>query len=425
MSGVVKNGAAMNSRVIQADWLLEPEGNLLPAASVVVDDGGVLWWVGQTQDLPTAFAPLPVEKVRGLLTPGLLNLHAHLDLCWAWGSVPGGEGLFAWILSLRNQPQPGEAEKERAALDKVSRAVAQGTQIFVSVGEGLLAARVMEKTGAVGAALWEVLGRDEATGLHRMALALDETRQQHAGFLEKGVFTGLTPHAPYSLHPPLFQELAQTAQGPLSLHFAETPHEADFWLHGLGPVKDFLENLGVPPDFSPPPAASPLVLLEENAAPLLAVHALFADQFEGGLRNALQVFCPRSTTYISGAPPPAPPWPRFGLGTDSLASAPGLHVLDEARFLFELGLCPDAAALFMAMTQWPARHLGWWPQLGALNRGATPGLVLFDVPPDCPPNHVLGRALAAPSRSLVQARLDFSQVAPAPLQEKENTCGAH
>lgn len=416
----------MNSRVIEADWLLAPEGNLLPAASVVVDDGGVLWWVGQTQDLPTAFAPLPVEKVRGLLTPGLMNLHTHLDLCWARGRVPGGAGLWDWILNLRRLPQPAEAEKEQAAQEEVSRAVALGTQVFVSVGEGLGAARGMTGAGAVGAALWEVLGRDEKTGRERLTLALAEIQQKHADFLSEGVFTGPTPHAPYSLHTALFQEVAQKAQGLLSLHFAETPHEADFWLRGHGPVKNFLERLGVPTDFSPPPATSPLALLEENShTPLLAVHALFAGQFEGGVGSALPVICPRSTAFITGAPFPAPVPSRFGLGTDSLASAPGLHVVEEARFLFESGLCADAALLFMAMTGWPARHLGWWPQLGALHRGATPGLVLWDVPPTCPPGQVLRRALSAPSRSLVLARLDFSRVAPEPLREKEGTCGAH
>ena len=59
---------------------------------------------------------------------------------------------------------------------------------------------------------------------------------------------GLSPHAPYSVHPELFRRLVRLAgrrQIPLAMHLAESPEEFELLAAGTGPFRDLLVELGV------------------------------------------------------------------------------------------------------------------------------------------------------------------------------------
>src|SRR5439155_3125254 len=58
---------------------------------------------------------------------------------------------------------------------------------------------------------------------------------------------GISPHAPYSVHPELLTrsvELARTARAPLAFHLAESREELQLLRDGTGPFRDLLEELG-------------------------------------------------------------------------------------------------------------------------------------------------------------------------------------
>lgn len=54
------------------------EPGTLHDAGVVVDDEGLIAWVGKVDDLPSSYADLPVIRVAGTILPGLIDTHVHL-----------------------------------------------------------------------------------------------------------------------------------------------------------------------------------------------------------------------------------------------------------------------------------------------------------------------------------------------------------
>ncbi len=379
----------MSGALYTAPWVWLPGGGLQKNGAVAVTEGGVVLSAGGGEQVRARFGYLAERPCEGVLFPGFVNAHTHLDLCWARDAVPGGDGLFAWIAALRALPPPGEDEQVQAARAALSSAMGQGTQVFVDVG-GAFGAKVMQGEGAAGVALTEIMGTTPETARQRLRAAPPDV--------------GVTPHAPYSLHPDLWGEVAARAGDLLSVHFAESPHEAAFWQRGEGPVLELFQSLGVESGWTPPGDPSPLALLRQRfAGPVLAVHATHGEDFPGGVGDALPVLCPRSAAFIADGcrEPGAGP---FALGTDSLASAPDLHTVHEAAALYQQFPHLDTVNLFLAMTEWPAWHLGWQDQVGAFVPGATPGLVSVQARGQTAAQ-VLESALTAPSQTLVAAQL--------------------
>lgn len=54
------------------------ERGTLTAASIVVDDEGLIAWVGETADLPPVYAELPRTVIDGTIMPGFVDVHVHL-----------------------------------------------------------------------------------------------------------------------------------------------------------------------------------------------------------------------------------------------------------------------------------------------------------------------------------------------------------
>src|SRR5690606_29585813 len=93
---------------------------------------------------------------------------------------------------------------------------------------------------------FEVLGLDEA--------AFKERQQAVREHLESGAESptgcvrGLSPHAPYTLHPELFHwtvEMALAHEAPVAMHLAETREELELLRNGSGPLVEMLRDLGV------------------------------------------------------------------------------------------------------------------------------------------------------------------------------------
>jgi cytosine/adenosine deaminase-related metal-dependent hydrolase len=266
----------------------------------------------------------------------------------------------------------------------------------------------METAGVSGASLYELMGRDEAVAEARLEAALKHGKADRR---KPHLLTGVTPHAPYSLHPNLLEETAKEAPPLLSIHYAESPHEGEDWYKNTGAVLSFLERLGVPTGPKRAWQEGPITKLQKHfSGPLLRVHDIYPEQYNEEI-GGFTVICPRSSLYIDGACRDPEVLAVYGIGTDSLASAPDLNVQGELRALKEQFPDTSARDLWQAVTEWPADALGWQAQAGSFTEGATPGMVLLpmDVATE---EEVWEAALHTTSRTLVQGRLTFAGGTP-------------
>lgn len=375
-------------RLLIAPWVLPAGGPPLSRGAVAVD-GAVIRAVGPAAALRRAHPEAIPEEVPGLLLPGLVNCHTHLEL---GGLRPpaGFTGPFVewllWIIEAKRALD--ESALARAAREGAAALVRAGTTCVGDVGESGLGLPALQEAGLRGIAYAEVLGLDA----DRADAILTAARERIRIGADPGgrLAGGLSPHSPYGCSEALLRACA-AALGQegirAQIHLAESAAEVAYVATGGGEIREKLlpavgrrEPAHLPRGESPVAYALRLGLL--NARPV-CVHAV-----ETGPRDwdalaragAAVAHCPRSNAFLGVGPAPAAPLRAHGvpvgLGTDSRASAPSLSLWDEMRFALEVHAgALSAEEVFRMATLEGARALGLDGITGSLEAGKRADLI--------------------------------------------------
>lgn len=373
-------------RLLHADHVFPGDAPPLRDVGILVDDAGTVVDVGPFGAL--ANQGLAAEHLGGVVFPGLVNAHTHVELSSMRGKVPGGSGFIPWVdrmVGLRMETPPDEDEAGIAR--GVAELVAAGTVAVGDVTNTLLATLPLARAGIGGAIFHEVFGLDQAAVRLRIA-GLRAELAERVPEIPPGFTYAPAPHTLFTLHPDAARELIATARAadvPTSLHLAEHASERRAVEAEEGPALDWFEKrLKVRPTFP----KIPLFDLAEAVGALqpgvLLVHLTDArpDELDRVARSgAAAVLCPRSNLHIEGRLPPLLAVREAGvaaaLGTDSLASNGSLDVLAEARALAEHFPTVPRWELLRMATHHGALALGR-KDLGRIAKGARPGLFLVE-----------------------------------------------
>jgi cytosine/adenosine deaminase-related metal-dependent hydrolase len=239
---------------------------------------------------------------------------------------------------------------------------------------------------------FEFLGVTEERARERFTAATRSVArlQSHAG--AETVLPGLSPHAPYSVWPDLWARTAETARRHglrWTTHLAEPPEERRFLLEGTGPIRDYLESLGVWDGSFPVPGRGAVALLEaakaldERALLVHGVHLETEEMDRLAATRASLCLCPRSNAFLGLPPPPVTALLERGvrlcLGTDSKASNRDLGVWGEMRALRRLAPSVPAARILEMATVRGAMALGMSHLCGSLRPGIPANLVAVNL----------------------------------------------
>lgn len=364
---------------LRAEWVIPISGE--PLRNGVVEITG---------DRITAVHNRPDPKARDFagcaILPGLVNAHTHLEFSGLQNPLGPTASFTDWLGSVikwRLQRQGSTVNAVRQGLSEMN---GNGTALIGEIAtQGWDAAAIPETGGGV-VAFHEVLGLRPAAREEQLARARQFLTSTHAG---GHVVPGLSPHAPYSVHPDLFRGLAAMARefdAPLAMHLAETTAELELLHEGRGDFVPFLERLGVWEPTAIPRGTRILDYLRELEAVrrVLVVHGNFLDaeeqQFLSDRHNFTVVYCPRTHAYF-GHPPH--PWLRLqelggrvALGTDSRASNPDLGIWDELRFLKVRFPAVPVSSLLRMATLDGAAALGQEHDFGSIAEGKRANLLV-------------------------------------------------
>jgi cytosine/adenosine deaminase-related metal-dependent hydrolase len=379
----------MTVRIFHADHVLPGDAPPLRDGAVVVGEDGEVLDVGPATDVLPRHAGAERVSVRGVLLPGLVNAHTHLELSAMRGRVGGGRGFVGWVDALIAHRHEMSPEEDSEAIDAaVDELVRSGTVAVGEVTNSLAAVRPLARRGIAGCVFHEVFGQDRAAVLRRVAGLRAELEERVSPWPSRELAYAPAPHTLYTTHEDAVRALLEAVRrmdARTSLHLAEHAPERRAIEHGDGPVPEWLfVRAKQRPEWPKVPLLDYTERVGALSPSVLLVHLVEARADELSRiaeKGSPVVLCPRSNLHIEMKLPPLLAVRSAGieaaLGTDSLASNASLDVLAEAKALADRFPGVPAHELVTMATWSGARALGR-TDLGRFAKGARPGLLAVE-----------------------------------------------
>lgn len=378
---------------------------VLPMVAEPVRDGAVviegerITAVGPAADVVSSGTRL--RRWSGVLTPGLVNAHTHLQYTTFADLATERLPFPAWLRRLvERRRDMSDAAWSESARTGAFLALRSGTTAVADVVTDPAVLVPLARSGLAGISYLEVVATDDrawtAGQAARLAAALD--------CAPPGRAVGVSPHTLYTLSLGTFAAAVHAARGRgmrLHPHLAETVEEVEYVALGTGPLADAARRLGWQLELLDRGAGcTPAAQLDRigGLGPDVHVaHGVHCDADDRALlreRATVVALCVRSNRMLGAGRPPVAAYLREGsplaLGTDSLASSPSLDLLEEARSVRELARAQGYAEadldrrLLEAATLGGARAMGL-DDIGRLAPGARADLAVFAAPADADP----------------------------------------
>lgn len=373
-------------RKISADLLITNTGKPIPNGIIIFDES-----TGRISDILHSDADIKdVEKLNGVLIPGYINVHCHLELSHLKGVIPTGTGLIPFIkgvVGLRDFPQQDIDD----AIFRADREMCDNG--IVAVGDisnqkdtapFKLQSEIRYYTFVE---LFDFLQDDQAQEVFDKHLGVYEAFEIGSKDAKSYV-----PHAAYSVSPSLFKLIQEnnSVGQTVSIHNQELQAENDFFISRTGAFLKFFEDFGI--------SVANFEAIEKSAIhytfgqlqPVyntLMVHNTKTSKEDIAFAHAWNpqtywVTCPRANLYIENT------LPRYELftecdakvciGTDSLSSNWGLSIFEEMKTIKTFQSSTDDLEIIKWATYNGAQALGF-SELGCLKKGSAPGINLIEV----------------------------------------------
>jgi len=398
--------------LLRSGWLLPITSRPVPDGLVAISGGRIVWF-GSTVD--SSRPPGPVRDLGpGVLLPGLVNAHCHLELSHLAGlgnrSQAEGPGFVAWVEAVvASRGRHTESQVAAATDAAIAGLEARGTVAIGDVSNTLAHLDRLRASSLDAVVFLELLAWDPAKAEATLAWG-ERQLAERAASLRPGLELRLAAHAPHSVSPELLRGLIERG-GPASMHLAESPDEVRFFRDGSGTWPAFLNERGLGHVRFEPPRKSPTAYADGLGAlhpRLVAAHGVQLDATDRALlkeRGVHVALCPRSNRQLGVGRADVPALRAAGvklcLGSDSLASAPSLDVLDDAVTLREQFPELEPAAILRMATLGGAEALGL-ADLGAIAPGRKAALAYAQT----------DRAPGDPEAFLLSGEARLSRVAP-------------
>jgi len=337
--------------------------------------------------ISTSEAGEDIRELDGLLCPGFINAHCHLELSHLKDAIPTKTGLSEFVKQIVPKraapPEVIEAAIEAAENEMYNNGI-------VAVGDicntaDTIAAKTKGKIAYYN--FIEIYGLDPLLAAQKMNEGLLLQAQYEAANLKAVVI----PHAPYSVPADLLKLLA-THFGPhtVSIHNQETKAENDFFEKKIGAFVDMYARVGVDLDFFSPTKTTSLQSVLpylKDAAKSIWVHNSFTSEsdikaVQATNTDAYWCLCPNANQYIENTMPPIELLrsknTTIVVGTDSYASNWSLNMLDELKMIYKHNPTLSLSETLSWITINGARALQMEDKIGSIEIGKKPGLVLIE-----------------------------------------------
>ena len=328
-----------------------------------------------------------IQEYEGLLSPGFVNAHCHLELSHLKNVIPAHTGLQEFvkqIVALRKVDEHVIAD----AIEKAEDEMFQNG--IVAVGDICNTLDTLDQKIKHRIAYYsfvELYDLDPTRAHDKIiaGLAIQNT------FQENCIRASLVPHAPYSVSYNLWKLLTEHFEShTITMHNQETKDENDFFQTKTGSFLGMYERTKVSLDFFEATGLSSVrsvLPYFKNAHRSILVHNSFTSvediqAVQKEMPNSFWCICANANQYIEQTMPPIEllrsQKVNIVMGTDSYASNWSLNMLDEIRTIQNhLPQIPLEELLGWATIN-GAKALQMDKGLGSFEKGKKPGIVLIE-----------------------------------------------
>lgn len=326
-----------------------------------------------------------IERLRGIITPGFVNAHCHLELSHLKKHIPQKTGLPEFARNIITQRNKEMEQLPEAMLEADKEMWAKGIVAVGDISNAADSFEIKTKSKIRYFTFVEVLGLNPAA----KETAFQKGQQLLEELQKKGLHGSLAPHAPYSTSLELIAAISEYNKKnnlTLSIHNQECDEENKFFNDGSGAFADLYKFLNLNISFFQARGGTSLQNYYNalNGTRSMLVHNTVCSAQDLELlsgKNVYWCFCPGANLYIEGR---LPDYPLFKdkltnicVGTDSLASNLRLDVICEINLILQNTKAFLPVDLLRAITWNGAEALNLQDEFGSLIKGKNTGLNLL------------------------------------------------
>lgn len=369
-------------RKLSAHYIFPVSSLPLKNGILCMDDDGTVLDIIDTKGKLTEESSL--EFYNGVVVPGFINAHCHLELSHMKDKVIPGKGMVSFISEIiknRNEDTAGIISCAEEADREMKR---NGIVAVADVSNNSVTLSVKKQSSLYYHTFFEVFGLDvlKADELMLKGISLAEEAEK------LGIPCSLVPHTPYTLSAALHQKISEYQKNKdslLSIHFIESAEERTCIEKKSGSLFELMKKMGaIPQIFNG--SADLVTRVYSGNAQILLIHNTYIrkddiDKIKAHFKSPHFVLCPGSNLYIENRLPELDllieSACNIALGTDSYSSNKQLSILEEMKILAaEFKTLPFTELLKFATLN-GARALSVEDRFGSFEKGKRPGVNLI------------------------------------------------
>lgn len=322
----------------------------------------------------------------GIISPGFINCHCHLELSHLQSQIEEHTGLLPFVQQVvQKRTMPDELilkaieTAEQQMLDNGIVAVGDICNNTFTIAQ-------KQQENIFYQNFIEAMGANPAVAERNFKLY----ENVYNSFCQKlnPQTVSITPHAPYSVSEPLWEKIiTHNSSALISIHNQETSEENEWFLNKSGGFAGMFRQMNISSDVFTASGKTSLqtylskFLPQQQVILVHNVHTSEADvQFAQTLSNPIYwCLCPGANQYINNAMPDVPMFIKNNcnmvLGTDSLASNHQLSIWEEIKLVQKHFPETGLSQLLQWATINGARALQCDHLFGSFEKGKKPGVV--------------------------------------------------
>ena len=355
--------------------------------------------------MPRSEAGEEILEVPGILSPGFVNAHCHLELSHMKGRIPEHTGLPEFILKIVSERHHPEEEILAAIAKAEAHMRKQGIVAVGDISNNAITAAQKAKRNLTYYTFVEISGWKPEIAEPRFSNA-KKVMEAFGGIttdalsksphrLLNPLQVSFSPHAPYSVSRELWKMMMPYFEGnTVTIHNQETPAENELFRSGNGAFVEMYKDMQIDqahftptgmnslPSYFPQLQKAKNVLLVHNTTTTEADMDFAAATANANRQSLYYALCINANLYIENALPPIELLrsknANIVLGTDSLSSNHQLSILSEMQTIAKNFPKIPLAEMLQWATYNGAKALQLDSQFGSFEIGKKPGVIVIE-----------------------------------------------